>query len=296
MSYTKLAKSILTSTLWMEDDHTRIAWLTMLAMADKNGEVQASIPGLANVARIPVESARAAIVKFLSPDPDSRTKDDEGRRIQEIKGGWLLINHAEYRQLASDEDRKAKAAERQQRMRDKLKRNTSHAPITPASHQIPQAEANPDPDPNASKVDLQAPACEPTEDPPYDLDIPHPDDDDGVPVEEKAEPPKPAARAPRPKNVLGEALLEACRIDPATATKSQWGQACKALKEIKEAYPPVTPADLHSLADALRKEWGAKVASFTPMALATHWRTPTQSSPSAAQERIPTIRSDDELP
>jgi len=136
----------------MEDDHTRIAWFALLAMADRNGEVQASIPGLANIARIPVESARAAILKFLSPDPDSRTKDDEGRRIQEIKGGWLLINHAEYRQLASDLDRKQKAAERQQRVRDKITRNASvtpqsrqisedHASVTEESHQIPQAEA-----------------------------------------------------------------------------------------------------------------------------------------------------------
>lgn len=122
----------------MEDDHTRIVWFAMLAMADKNGEVQASIPGLANVARVPVESCRMAIEKFLSPDPYSRTKDDEGRRIEEIKGGWLLVNHAEYRQLASDEDRKVKAAIRQQRARDKKARNKI---VTPASRQISQAEA-----------------------------------------------------------------------------------------------------------------------------------------------------------
>ena len=135
MSYTKLANSILTSTIWMEDDHTRLVWLAMLAMADKNGEVQASVPGLANVARVPVDSARIAVAKFMSPDPDSRTKDDEGRRIAPIKGGWFLINHAEYRKLASDEDRREKAAERQQRMRDRKAR------VTPTSHQIPQAEA-----------------------------------------------------------------------------------------------------------------------------------------------------------
>lgn len=123
MSYTKLANSILTSTIWMEPDHTRLVWLTLLAMADRNGEVQASIPGLANVARVPVESCRAAIQCFLSPDPDSRTKDDEGRRVEEIQGGWLILNHAEYRNLSSDDDRREKAAIRQQRFRDRQKRN-----------------------------------------------------------------------------------------------------------------------------------------------------------------------------
>jgi hypothetical protein len=141
MSYTKLANSILTSTIWMEDDETRIVWLTLLAMADKNGEVQASIPGLANVARVSVQGCHAAIDKFLAPDPYSRTKDDEGRRIEEIRGGWSLINHAEYRNLASDEDRKQKAAERQRRCRDRAMRNSDERECHKMSHQNSQAEA-----------------------------------------------------------------------------------------------------------------------------------------------------------
>jgi len=141
MSYTKLANSILTSTVWMEDDHTRIVWLALLAMADRNGEVQASIPGLANIARVPIEGCRAAIARFLSPDPDSRSKIDDGRRLSEIKGGWFLVNHPEYRELASDEDRKHKAAIRQQRFRDSNARNKT---VTLPSRQIPQADAEAD--------------------------------------------------------------------------------------------------------------------------------------------------------
>jgi hypothetical protein len=121
--YTKLANSILTSTVWMESNETRIVWLTLLAMCDKNGEVQASIPGLANVARVTVQECETAIELFLSPDPYSRTKEDEGRRIEEIDGGWLLLNHEKYRGLASNDDQKAKAAERQRRWRERQKRN-----------------------------------------------------------------------------------------------------------------------------------------------------------------------------
>lgn len=138
MSYTKLANSILTSTLWQEDDPTRIVWMTLLAMADRNGEVQASIPGLAHIARVDLEKTREAIQRFLSPDPDSRTKDDGGRRLEEIQGGWCLINHKAYRNLASDDDRRVKAAERQKRFRDKGNRN---ATVTLPSRQIPQANA-----------------------------------------------------------------------------------------------------------------------------------------------------------
>ena len=119
MSYTKLAHSILTSTIWVEDDSTRIAWFTLLALVDRNGEVLGSVPGLASIARIPVEQFRDAIEKFLAPDPDSRTKEDEGRRIQAIDGGWVLLNHAKYRDLDSSADRLQKSAERQRRFRTK---------------------------------------------------------------------------------------------------------------------------------------------------------------------------------
>ena len=121
--YTKLFNSIVTSTIWSEDDKTRIVWITMLALADKNGEVQGSIPGVARIAGVPVDDCRVAILKFLSPDPDSRTKDDEGRRVEEIDGGWSLLNHRKYREMASKEEAKETEAKRKARYRAKMARN-----------------------------------------------------------------------------------------------------------------------------------------------------------------------------
>jgi len=123
MSYTKLFNSIITSTIWMENNDTRIVWITMLAMADKNGEVQASVPGLARVAGVQTESCREALAKFLSPDPDSRTKDDDGKRIEHIEGGWRLLNHRKYREMCSREEQKASEAKRKADYRAKIKRN-----------------------------------------------------------------------------------------------------------------------------------------------------------------------------
>lgn len=105
-TFTKLFSSITESTLWCESDHTRIVWICMLAMADREGRVFASIPGLANRSRVPVEAARIAVERFLSPDPDSRTPDNEGRRIAPIDGGWRLLNHAKYRAIRDAEARK----------------------------------------------------------------------------------------------------------------------------------------------------------------------------------------------
>ena len=123
MSYTKLFGSIVTSTIWTEDADTCKVWVTMLATADKHGEVMASIPGLAQISALPLESVESAIAKFLSPDKYSRTKDDEGRRIEEIDGGWLLLNHGKYRAMASKDEALNANAVRQARFREKKKRN-----------------------------------------------------------------------------------------------------------------------------------------------------------------------------
>ena len=152
MSYTKLFNSIVTSTLWMEDDRTRIVWITMLAIADKNGEIQASVPGLARLAAVPLDDCRAAITKFLSPDLDSRTKDDQGRRIEEIDGGWALLNFRKYREMASKEESQASEASRKARYRAKVARNVPKCPanvprvppVSTVNPHIAEAEAEAD--------------------------------------------------------------------------------------------------------------------------------------------------------
>lgn len=75
----------------------------MLAMADQHGRVWASIPGLSNMARVTIEKCEEAIASLSSHDKYSRTKDHEGRRIEEIDGGWRLLNHAKYRAIRDEE-------------------------------------------------------------------------------------------------------------------------------------------------------------------------------------------------
>lgn len=117
MTFTKLFSSITSSTVWLEDSDTRVVWITMLAMADRRGRVFASIPGLAKDAVVSVDSCRKAIKTFLSPDSDSRTKVAGGRRIEEIDGGWRLINHSKYRAIRDEEERRAYKTEKQREYR-----------------------------------------------------------------------------------------------------------------------------------------------------------------------------------
>jgi len=138
-NYTKLFNSIITSTIWTEDDKTRIIWITLLAMSDQHGEVQASIPGLARIAGVTIEDCEASIKKLMSPDAYSRTPDFEGRRISPIDGGWELLNHGKYRLMASKEDEKANNAKRQRRHRERNASVTdSNANVTPSNDEVTQ--------------------------------------------------------------------------------------------------------------------------------------------------------------
>jgi hypothetical protein len=104
--YTKLFNSILASTIWREDDKTRIVWITLLAMADKNGIADGSIPGLADFARVSVDDCRAALERLKQPDEDSRSKEHDGRRIAEVDGGWQILNHGKYRAKLNQDERR----------------------------------------------------------------------------------------------------------------------------------------------------------------------------------------------
>lgn len=105
-AFTKLFASITESTVWCEPMPTRIVWITMLAKADRNGRVFASVPGLANLARVTVEEAEVAVARFQEPDRYSRTPDHDGRRIEPIDGGWRLLNYEKYRAIRDEEARR----------------------------------------------------------------------------------------------------------------------------------------------------------------------------------------------
>ncbi len=116
-SFTKLASSITDSTVWGAPYATRIAWIAMLAMADRHGCIHASVPGLARRAAITLDECKAALETFLSPDEYSRTPDYEGRRIEVIDGGWRLLNYFKYRDTRDEDAKREADAARQRRHR-----------------------------------------------------------------------------------------------------------------------------------------------------------------------------------
>lgn len=136
MSYAKLFGSILDSSIWQESKETKVLWITMLAMKDRDGLVEAAIPGLAKRAGLTIQETMTSLQVLLSPDPWSRTPDHEGRRIEAVPGGWRVLNHDEYRHREDLEERREKAAERQRKSRA---RRAPEDPDVTGSHTSSQA-------------------------------------------------------------------------------------------------------------------------------------------------------------
>ena len=118
MHYTKLFNSIIYSTIWREPDHVRLVWITMLALKDRNGEVHASVPGLADAARVALHQCEDALRILCAPDEYSRNTAHEGRRIMPCDGGWLIVNSEYYRGKMNEEERREYKREWMKNKRD----------------------------------------------------------------------------------------------------------------------------------------------------------------------------------
>lgn len=127
MAYSKLHSSLVNSSLWTEQDHVRILFITLLALCDKDGCVYGSRPGLERAACIDLDASaeRDPWEVLMSPDSYScdkmRAPENEGRRIEEIPGGFRLLNFAYYRGLRNDDDRAEQNRRAQAKHKQKLK-------------------------------------------------------------------------------------------------------------------------------------------------------------------------------
>jgi len=128
--YTKLFGSIIASTIWREDDKTRIVWITLLALSDRQGFVAGSIPGLADLARVSIAECEQALEKLQRPDHYSRSPEHDGRRIEVISGGWFILNRAKYRDQNWKEDRRERDRIRQQRHRKRQREAVTRDSVT----------------------------------------------------------------------------------------------------------------------------------------------------------------------
>lgn len=118
--FSLLFSSILDSSIWDHDAATRVVWITILAMKNGEGFVRSTFKGLVRNANVTEGECEEALRIFMGPDPDSASKNDEGRRLKEMDGGWYVINHERY-QFSTEERREYwRRMKAEQRKRDEI--------------------------------------------------------------------------------------------------------------------------------------------------------------------------------
>ncbi len=144
MGFTKLDSGIVDSSVWSESLATRVVWVTILAKCDPDGMVRCARSGLRRASNVTEEEFDTAIQKLESPDPESRTKAEEGRRIREVEGGWLVINYCKYRQFSYSLNPDAV------RMREKRSERSERVQNVQSVQNIPERSASLLPSPSSS--------------------------------------------------------------------------------------------------------------------------------------------------
>lgn len=122
-AFSKLQRSIVTSSIWMADHETRLVWITLLALCDRDGIARCSAKGLAHTARVSEKGCKKALAMLSAPDPDSRSPEHEGRRIERVSGGFHVLNYERILNEGARAERKEYLRKKQAEHRAKKRAN-----------------------------------------------------------------------------------------------------------------------------------------------------------------------------
>ncbi len=87
-----------------------VTFQQLIILADKVGVVDMTTDAIARRTTIPLKVIQMGIDALQMPDPDSRTPDEEGRRIVRLSDfrdwGWRIVNYPHYRKLRNEDERR----------------------------------------------------------------------------------------------------------------------------------------------------------------------------------------------
>lgn len=130
-----------------------VTFQQLLVLADLEGNVDMTAPAISRRTTIPLNIITKGINALLQPDPESRTPDEEGRRIlplsEDRNWGWRIVNYNRYRELKKEEDRREYHRNYWNKRKEKPPLNTDSTPLnntqqdsTHSTHTEAEAEAN----------------------------------------------------------------------------------------------------------------------------------------------------------
>lgn len=123
---------------------TRIIWLTFIASMDQDGFAQyASAANLAHRARVSLEEAEAAVAILEAPDKNSSDEENEGRRVERVPGGWMILNSEKYKDIVTASFARESVRVRVKRHRAK-KANVTQCNVTSVTCNASETETHTD--------------------------------------------------------------------------------------------------------------------------------------------------------
>lgn len=121
LMFAKIFSQIFDSTI-ADDYEVRHIFMDLLVLADSDGVVDMPMESIARRINVPSEKVKNAMAILEAPDPQSRTPEFEGRRIEKISDrswGWIILNYTKYRAIATEFDRRSTGRDRTARFRSK---------------------------------------------------------------------------------------------------------------------------------------------------------------------------------
>ena len=122
--YGKVFESMYDGTI-SEDWRALVTMQQLIVLCDADGVVDMTPKAISGRTGIPIEHIQAGIEVLESPDPYSRTPDEEGRRIIRLDEhrpwGWYLVNHEKYKKMVNAEDVRERNRQRKAIQRNKKK-------------------------------------------------------------------------------------------------------------------------------------------------------------------------------
>lgn len=106
--YAKLMARITESSLMDETIPVRYTFVMMLAIADPHGYVIGTDVAIARRLNMPLQDFKECVAELMEPDPDSNSKEEEGRRVilSDAERGYFVVNYAKYRDTRDEEQRR----------------------------------------------------------------------------------------------------------------------------------------------------------------------------------------------